>query len=368
MKRNLFSIFVLLLIMATAMGPARAQNTQTRTLTGIPQGWTVTADGQSVTATADGSYTIAAGAAVKLIPPTEVKPTVQNVTVERRNPLTVPLTLEALTYGTIQVNINGTLTTGMKYSVNGGQKTTITTTENITVAAGDRVQFYGNGTSTTVYGNSPRLVKLQGSGSGFQTKVYGNIMSLVNEEGYDTATTLSGNKVFASLFLHDTTLTDASGLLLPATTLAQNCYNSMFQGCTALTAAPAELPATELAPRCYYFMFNNCTSLTTAPELPATELDSSCYYHMFDKCTSLTAAPELPATELVYSCYSYMFHNCSSLSSVTCLATSGINQDFSTNNWLYGVAATGTFTKAANVIWDAGTNGIPSGWNVVEAQ
>lgn len=59
-----------------------------RTLTGIPDGWSVTADGQSVTANADGSYTIASGAAVKLIPPTEVKPTVQNVTVSKTVQLT----------------------------------------------------------------------------------------------------------------------------------------------------------------------------------------------------------------------------------------------------------------------------------------
>ena len=53
---------------------------------------------------------------------------------------------------------------------------------------------------------------------------------------------------------------------LPATTLADYCYNSTFYGCTSLTQAPA-LPATTLASSCYYYMFNNCTSLTQAPAI-----------------------------------------------------------------------------------------------------
>ena len=57
--------------------------------------------------------------------------------------------------------------------------------------------------------------------------------------------------------------------------IAEYCYNSMFNGCTGLTAAPA-LPATTLADSCYSSMFNGCTSLTQAPVLPATTLASSC--------------------------------------------------------------------------------------------
>ena len=34
-------------------------------------------------------------------------------------------------------------------------------------------------------------------------------------------------------------------------------------------------------------MFTNCTYLTTAPELPATTLAQSCYASMFYGCTSL---------------------------------------------------------------------------------
>ena len=101
---------------------------------------------------------------------------------------------------------------------------------------------------------------------------------------------------------------------LPATTLAPNCYSSMFQGCTALTTAPT-LHAMTLAQNCYQAMFDGCTSLTTAPALPAMTLDYGCYFSMFRNCSSLTTAPELPATTLTERCYAYMFKNCTSLSS-----------------------------------------------------
>ena len=53
------------------------------------------------------------------------------------------------------------------------------------------------------------------------------------------------------------------GLLLPATTLTEACYQYMFYYCSSLTSAPA-LPATQLATACYFGMFYDCSNLTTA--------------------------------------------------------------------------------------------------------
>jgi hypothetical protein len=360
--------------------------------------------------------------------------------VKKVDPLTVPLTLEALTGGTIVVGIaapfgsrrmdimddiagarryvspgsskrapGGSSTISMKYSVNGGEKQAVTS-DAITVSEGDKVQLYGNGPDLTNY-----LVPNIAGGTA-QVKAYGNIMSMLDEDNYATLTTLQGYDFYA-LFSYNTTLTDASGLLLPATTLADACYLAMFGGCTSLTTAPA-LPATELAEQCYYYMFYDCTSLTTAPALPATTLAEGCYVGMFEGCTSLTTAPALPATELAGSCYSEMFSGCESLttapalpatelaedcysamfgdctslttapvlpattlvencysdmfsgctnlSSVTCLATD-ISANYCTGNWLNGVATTGTFTKASGATsWPTGNSGIPSGWTVNE--
>ena len=280
-------------------------------------------------------------------------------TIEQVDPLAVPMTIEAITAGSINVK---NPKAGMQYSKNGGAKTTMSESTTIDVAAGDKVAFYGKGTEITSYSSG---TKITGSGDGFTCKVYGNIMSLVDEENFATATTLSANYTFNSLFYDFTTLTDASGLLLPATTLAKFCYRQMFQGCTALTTAP-ELPATQLAAYCYYYMFYGCTALTAAPELPATELAQYCYYSMFQGCTALTAAPELPATELAQYCYYQMFRDCSKLATVTCLATSGINQSGSTANWLRDagsqVQGTKTIYTVSTADWPSGNNGIPSGW------
>ena len=174
------------------------------------------------------------------------------------------------------------------------------------------------------------------------------------------ATTLANN-CYENMFSGCTSLTTAPEL--PATTLANNCYSSMFDSCTSLVNAP-ELPATTLANYCYQYMFNGCTSLTSAPELPATTLANSCYYRMFRGCTSLVNAPELPATILVNNCYGYMFYGCSKLNYIKAMFTTTPSTTY-TNNWVGGVAATGTFFKNTNAAWNVtGVHGVPSNWTV----
>ena len=115
-------------------------------------------------------------------------------------------------------------------------------------------------------------------------------------------------------------------------------------------------------------MFYNCRALTTAPELPATTLAESCYSSMFMFCSSLTTAPSLPATTLAVYCYGYMFQYCTSLNYIKCLATS-ITATDCTTNWVDGVAPTGTFVKADGMSnWPIDSvNGIPPGWTVQNA-
>ena len=309
----------------------------------------------------------------------------------------VPLTIQALTAGTVKVSMTlwgaeSPLSTGMKYAVNGGEKILINNSTDIPLNAGDKVQFYGNGTNTQYYGSVPE-VRIQGAGEGFRCRAYGNIMSLLNENGFAAMTAFPDadeESVFAGLFEGNTALTDASGLQLPATTLAKLCYSNMFKGCTALTKAPElpattlvprcysgmfegctaltetpALPATTLAERCYQSMYQDCTALTRAPELPATTLAEWCYYLMFNGCTALTAAPDLPAPNPVANCYGNMFSGCKNLRSVKCLATSGLDGSGDCFlNWLEDVAATGTFYLAdrTGLIWPEGDNGIPEGW------
>ena len=146
----------------------------------------------------------------------------------------------------------------------------------------------------------------------------GNIMSLLYGDDFKDKTTFPAESqyTFGELFINNTHLINAKNLILPAIVLYANCYKSMFQDCTSLTAAP-ELPATSLGGSCYSSMFQDCTSLTTAPELPATKLASYCYYNMFKNCTSLVQAPALHVTSVVQGCYYDMFYGCTSLTTAT---------------------------------------------------
>ena len=173
------------------------------------------------------------------------------------------------------------------------------------------------------------------------------------------ATTLA-KSCYDNMFVGCTSLRTAPEL--PATTLAESCYAYMFAGCTSLTTTP-ELHATTLTGFCYNYMFAWCTALTTAPALPALILKYSCYSGMFKGCTSLTTGPELPAKELANLCYNNMFEGCTKLNYVKALFTQLYN-DAGPSAWLNNVSSTGTFVKSKDATWTNDEVGIPSGWTV----
>ena len=229
--------------------------------------------------------------------------------------------------------------------------------------------------------------------------------------------TILGNYCFTSIFKNCTSLISAPEL--PALTLASNCYQSAFEGCTSLKVAP-QLPANVLADYCYqalfkgcsalttpptvipaktapymscHRMFNDCVSLQSAPEFSPTTLGSGAYQYMFMGCSQLTTAPsELPAETLALNSYYEMFRgcsqlttaptikaktfaenscqgmfvSCSSLNSITVYADD-ISANSCTNNWLYGVASTGTFHNYGSATYTVNSaSGIPSGWTEVK--
>ena len=192
----------------------------------------------------------------------------------------------------------------ISYSTDGGENWTEGNSADVN--NGDKVLWKG----TMTPGSYRGIGKFSSTGN---FDVQGNAMSLLFGDNFKGQTDLTGkNYAFYSLFNGNTKVINAKNLSLPATILANYCYNNMFYGCKSLTTAP-ELPATTLANYCYYYMFNGCTSLTTAPALPATTLTSYCYQYMFQYCTNLTTAPELPATTLAQYCYDSMFYFCTSL-------------------------------------------------------
>lgn len=337
--------------------------------------------------------------------------------------LNTPLTFEAKTAGAVVTFTPPTnyISVSVEYSTDGTSWNTYT--EPVTLAnVGDKVSFRGN---NLTYGG---YFKGEYAYSNFACSancfIYGNIMSLLSATGYSINKRLYDGKsyTFYKLFQNNDKIYShpQKSLVLPATTLTSNCYREMFNGCSKLTYAPylpattltegcyrgmfsgcsnllvaPELPATTPTQYCYCGMFSGCSSLTTAPELPATTVIEYCYASMFSGCTNLTKAPTvLPALSLREGCYQSMFNNCrsltiapdlpssgvpsysynsmfsgcSNLNRVKCLATT-ITGKATTNNlsgWLYGVAAKGTFIKAAGMSnWPTGPNGIPEGWTVI---
>ncbi len=232
-----------------------------------------------------------------------------------------PLTFEARRANSrISFSSPSAIGATMQYSTDGGASwqnytngTTITLPN-----VGDKVSFRAASTNPTLASGTTTSGFSLITNSKFSVNdecfLYGNIMSLLDGTNYETATTLTESYTFAGLFQDASSLHShpTKPLLLPATTLADNCYREMFSG---------------------------CNSLTTAPVLPATSLTDNCYYRMF--------------------------YACRNLNSITCYATSGINTDNSTSNWLRNVASSGTLYKAASASWPTGNNGVPSGWTAV---
>lgn len=290
------------------------------------------------------------------------------------------LTFEALENSTFKFSGNT-----VEYSLDEGETwtTLASNTDTPTVSAGNKIMFRSN-----IYGDSTNGIGKFSSIGRF--KAMGNVASMTDYVNFSGVTSV---RSLTKMFFGCSGLTDASKLVLPATSLSANCYTLMFFNCANLEKAPATLPATTLKQSCYDSMFAKCASLTTAPTLPSTELTYACYHNMFSGCTSLTVAPELPATSLHQNCYdrmfagctalttapelpattvyreSYkeMFSGCTSLNYIKMLATD-ISADRCIYSWVDGVAQSGTFVKNASMSsLPSGNSGIPSGWTVINA-
>ena len=229
------------------------------------------------------------------------------------------LTFDMITSGTVYYIANDNSVTGktIEYSINDGNWNRITSSlSGITfnVNAGDSVRFRGNNEGYGVMNSHTKLICTA------DYNISGNIMSIINSTNFNELDTV-GYHTFDSFFRGsedwldvNSNVVDASELLLPATTLGDSSYSELFYGCKKLVKAPV-LPATILAKNCYWGMFCFCTSLTE----------------------------------------------------IKCLATD-ISASGCTYRWVLGTSLTGTFIKSASMAsWTIDSNGIPSGWTVINA-
>ena len=191
--------------------------------------------------------------------------------------------------------------------------------------------------------------------------MFGNCSNLLEAPALPALTL--AESCYSCMFVSCTSLIKAPSL--PATVLVDLCYNSMFSRCSSLTEAP-ELPAETMIRYCYMSMFSFCTSLTSAPALPALNLAEGCYLDMFCDCTGLPAAPVLPATVLKDECYRSMFFGCSRLRSITVSFSDWNGATNSTENWVNGVADSGSFRCPGGLADEAGVDRIPTGWTKLD--
>ena len=302
--------------------------------------------------------------------------------------IATPLTLEVTVDNTeIRFSNLSHSSVPFTYTVNGVATLFDGSTQEIDIEslkAGDIVQFFSNNSKLNDGSNTGLNIK-----SDKLCYVYGNVMSLIDdgEDGFANDKTIEGKLAFWELFRNSNIAFHPSKrLVLPATTLAEGCYEYMFYNCDGITSLPEDfLPAKTLANNCYEKMFGDCDGLTSLPEgllpagkdgeglladwcyggmfedcdgltslpekllpamtlkelcywdmfakcdgltslpekfLPATTLAKECYMYMFLRCEKLTESPVLPDATLAERCYSNMFSNCPKLSNVTCLATS----------------------------------------------
>lgn len=202
----------------------------------------------------------------------------------------------------------------IRYKTNNGEDWNEYTGQSIELDAGETVQVQGVAN------------KIKDSGVLFNSVdnkpcyIYGDIMTLVWGAGYDPDEkslindgSPNNRNLFEGLFINTNYIDIPSGrpLVLPDQT-TQECFRSMFEGCTSLTRAP-ELPAAAVASGAYRNMFKGCTSLAVAPELPATAVEANGYNSMFMNCSSLISAPTRLSGTTTENCCQSMFEACTLL-------------------------------------------------------
>ena len=140
------------------------------------------------------------------------------------------------------------------YSKNGSIWTSYTVGTEINLVDGDTLALSG----TTEYfskGNDSDAYEIHISSNSDTVKVYGHLNSLIN--GIDNLP----DYAFARGFCFQTSICDASELILPSG-YSQSCYEYLFFGCSALSAAPV-LPNGTLAFKSYRNTFYSCSNLNT---------------------------------------------------------------------------------------------------------
>lgn len=219
----------------------------------------------------------------------------------------VPLYILAIEDLTITMSLMSS--DGVAYSLDGVEWVALTTKSNKTpvIPAGSKVYFKNSTPASNAYRESAMFT------ISAPCKLGGNIMSMLYGDDYSGKTDTQAG-CFRGMFRQQTSIQDASSLVMPATSMTSQCYREMFLGCSSMVKGPA-----------------------------------------------------LPALILVDRCYEQMFYGCSSLQYIKALFTTTPSSSY-TNSWVSGVASSGVFVKNKDAAWSVtGNNGVPSSWTIETA-
>lgn len=183
-------------------------------------------------------------------------------------------------------------------------------------------------------------------------------------------TNLGGNYTYSKMFKGCASLTTVPSV--PSSIGMQNyTFFETFKNCTSLTNV-SNFALSYGSAHCFESCFEGCTSLVTAPTLNSLSTSSTYEYEfasMFKGCTSLTTVPACVSslTNIAkLGLFDSMFDGCSSLAYIETRFTAwGTSSTNPTNNWMNGVAATGTFKcKSTLDQTQRDASHIPDGWTI----
>ena len=249
---------------------------------------------------------------------------------------------------------------GLEYSINGGEWTTLTANTNTpNVPKDSNIRFRGNLTP-----NGSEGIGTFSSSGKFDAE--GELMTLLYGEYYVGQTGKFNDYAFKDLFINSNVV-DASNIILPNVSYSY-LYQNTFRNCVYLTSSPA-MPSASCSWRMYSDTYNGCTSLVNVGKISAynkCSTEGAC--GMFKNCTSLVSSPVIIMNAQISAFYQ-LFDGCSNLSEVTYLGTTSPSS-INSSNWLRNVQSTGTFYMNQDATWDStvtrDANGIPEGWNIVK--
>lgn len=206
------------------------------------------------------------------------------------------------------IRLTGADTVGFYYSTDNGETWTNLTrdlTSGVQFNAGTKVLW------KRTFDSSSKNLSFSGTGS---FEVCGNIMSMAYGDDFRGKTSLEGkNSVFYSMFSYFyNVIKSIEHLILPATTLSNNCYEYMFSNATAITKAP-DLIATNVNTYAYHGMFQYCSSLLETPAICATTFGSQACLNMFNGCSALTETAAMVVNSAGGQSFENMYANCSGI-------------------------------------------------------